>query len=168
MRPAYTTYCDSAAVVQLSASETRTRHLSIRSSWLHRLVQHKSVSMQCAPTYHKSADILTKRLNAYVHEDSCRDHRLWLCNGQWPRQLKVHGIPAEEVEEQVNDRICLLRVVPFSIMPFATWRQTWMPCSLHTICCIVACLSECVCVLLYCCRLPVYRGGCLILHQVST
>ena len=38
-KPTYITYCDNAAVVQLtqqlSASKTRTRHLSMRASWLH-------------------------------------------------------------------------------------------------------------------------------------
>ena len=48
-KPPYITYCDNSAVVQLtqqlSASKTRTRHLSMRASWLHRLVQHENVSM---------------------------------------------------------------------------------------------------------------------------
>ena len=46
-KPTYITYCDNAAVVQLtqqlSASMTRTRHLSMRASWLHHLVQRENV-----------------------------------------------------------------------------------------------------------------------------
>ena len=53
-KPTYITYCDNAAVVQLtqqlSASKTRTRHLSMRASWLHHLVQRENVSMQFVPT----------------------------------------------------------------------------------------------------------------------
>ena len=48
-KPPYITHCDNSAVVQLtqqlSASKTRTRHLSMRASWLHHLVQHENVSM---------------------------------------------------------------------------------------------------------------------------
>ena len=44
-KPPYITYCDNSAVVQLtqqlSASKTRTRHLSMRASWLHHLVKHE-------------------------------------------------------------------------------------------------------------------------------
>ena len=49
-KPTYITYCDNAAVVQLtqqlSASKTRTRHLSMRASWLHHLVQRER-TCQC-------------------------------------------------------------------------------------------------------------------------
>ena len=49
-KPTYITYCDNAAVVQLAqqllANNTRTRHLSMRASWLHHLVKSESVSMQ--------------------------------------------------------------------------------------------------------------------------
>ena len=69
-KPPYITYCDNSAVVQLtqqlSASKTRTRHLSMRASWLHHLVQHENVCMQFVPTTHQKADILTK--TAYAHE----------------------------------------------------------------------------------------------------
>ena len=48
-KPAYTTYCDNAVVVELSqelaASETRPRHLSLRAAWLHQLVKFENVSM---------------------------------------------------------------------------------------------------------------------------
>ena len=59
-KPTYITYCDNAAVVQLtqqlSASKTRTRHLSM-------------------------CDILTKGLQAYSHELAREGLRLRLCNG---------------------------------------------------------------------------------------
>ena len=49
-KPTYITDCDNAAVVQLthqlSASKTRTRHLSMRASWLHHLVQRER-TYQC-------------------------------------------------------------------------------------------------------------------------
>ena len=84
-KPPYITYCDNSAVVQLaeqlSASETRTRHLSMRASWLHRLVQHENVSMQFVPTARQKADILTKGLTAYVHELARQGLRLQICDG---------------------------------------------------------------------------------------
>ena len=47
-KPPYITHCDNAAIVQLthqlSASKTRTRHLSMRASWLHHLVKRENVS----------------------------------------------------------------------------------------------------------------------------
>ena len=84
-KPTYITYCDNAAVVQLtqqlSASKTRTRHLSMRASWLHHLVQRENVSMQFVPTSYQKADILTKGLQAYSHELAREGLRLRLCNG---------------------------------------------------------------------------------------
>ena len=84
-KPTYITYCDNAAVVQLtqqlSASKTRTRHLSMRASWLHHLVQREHVSMQFVPTSYQKADILTKGLQAYTHELAREGLRLRLCNG---------------------------------------------------------------------------------------
>ena len=84
-KPTYITYCDNAAVVQLtqqlSASKTRTRHLSMRASWLHHLVQRENVSMQFVPTTYQKADILTKGLQAYSHELAREGLRLRLCNG---------------------------------------------------------------------------------------
>ena len=66
-KPPYIAYCDSSAVVQLtqqlSASKTRTRHLSMRASWLRHLVQHESASMQFVPTAHQKADNLNERLD---------------------------------------------------------------------------------------------------------
>ena len=74
-------------------------------------------------------------------------------------QLEVHGVPAEEVAEQVNDDFCLLWVVLFSIMPFATWSQTGVSCSFHAMRGIIVRLSECVCgLLLYHYHLPVYMS----------
>ena len=84
-KPTYITYCDNAAVVQLtqqlSASKTRTRHLSMRASWLHHLFQRENVSMQFVPTTYQKADILTKGLQAYSHELAREGLRLRLCNG---------------------------------------------------------------------------------------
>ena len=84
-KPTYITYCDDAAVVQLtqqlSASKTRTRHLSMRASWLHHLVQREHVSMQFVPTSYQKAHILTKGLQAYTHELAREGLRLRLCNG---------------------------------------------------------------------------------------
>ena len=81
----YVTYCDSSAVVeltqQLSASKARTRHLSMRASWLHQLVKHENVSMQFAPTAHQKADILAKSLTAYVRELAGQGLRLQLGDG---------------------------------------------------------------------------------------
>ena len=75
-KPPYFTYSDNSAVVQLtqqlSASKTRTRHLSMKASWLHLLVQHENVSMQFVPTAHQKADILTKGLTAY---EDARDYQ---------------------------------------------------------------------------------------------
>ena len=85
-KPTYITYCDNAAVVQLtqqlSASKTRTRLLSMRAPWLHHLVQREHVSMQFVPTTYQKADILTKdfkhihmnlpeRVFDYVFEMDC-------------------------------------------------------------------------------------------------
>ena len=84
-KPPYIPYCDNSAVVQLtqelSASKTRTRHLSMRASWLHHLVQHENVSMQFVPTAHQKADILTKGLTAYAHELARQGLRLQICDG---------------------------------------------------------------------------------------
>ena len=84
-KPTYITYCDNAAVVQLtqqlSTSKTRTRHLSMRASWLHHLVQRENVSMQFVPTTYQKADILTKGLQAFTHELAREGLRLRLCNG---------------------------------------------------------------------------------------
>ena len=84
-KPTYITYCDNAAVVQLtqqlSASKTRTRHLSMRPSWLHHLAQRENASMQFVPTSYQKADILTKGLQAYTHELAKEGLRLRLCNG---------------------------------------------------------------------------------------
>ena len=84
-KPTYITYCDNASVVQLtqqlSASKTRTRHLSMRASWLHHLVQRENVSMHFVPTTYQKADILTKGLQAYSHELAREGLRLRLCNG---------------------------------------------------------------------------------------
>ena len=82
-KPTYITYCDNAAVVQLtqqlSASKTRTRHLSMREgTWLH---QRENVSMQFVPTTYQKADILTEGLQAYSHELAREGLRLRLCNG---------------------------------------------------------------------------------------
>ena len=66
---------------QLSASKTRARHLSMRASWLHHLVQRENVSMQFVPTTYQKADILTKGLQAYSHELAREGLRLRLCNG---------------------------------------------------------------------------------------
>ena len=71
-KPTCTTYCENVAVVQLTqqlpARKTRTRRLSMRTSWLHHLVKHENVSMQFAPTDHQEVNILTKGLSAYMHE----------------------------------------------------------------------------------------------------
>ena len=86
-KPTYITYCDNAAVVQLtqqlSASKTRTRHLSMRASWLHHFAQREreKVSMQFVPTSYQKADILTKGLQAYSHELAREGLRLRLGNG---------------------------------------------------------------------------------------
>ena len=84
-KPPYITYCDKSAVVQLtqqlSASKTRTRHLSMRASWLHHLVKQKNVSMQFAPTAHQKADILTKGVTAYMRELARQGPRLQICDG---------------------------------------------------------------------------------------
>ena len=84
-KPTYITYCDNAAVVQLtqqlSASKTRARHLSMRASWLHHLVQRENVSMQFVPMSYQKADILTKGLQAYSHELAREGLRLRLRNG---------------------------------------------------------------------------------------
>ena len=86
-KPPYVTYCDNSAVVrlqltqQLSASKTRTRHLSMRASWLHDLVEHENVSMQFVPTAHQKAAILTKGLTAYAQELARQGLRLQICDG---------------------------------------------------------------------------------------
>ena len=84
-KPPYITYCDNSAVVQLtqqlSASKTRTRHLLMRASWLHHLVQHENVSMQFVPTTHQKADILTKGLTAYAHGLAREGLPLQICDG---------------------------------------------------------------------------------------
>ena len=83
-KPAYITYRDNAAVVQLTqqlaASKPRSRHLSTRASWLHHLVKHENVSMQFVPTNYERADILTKGLTAYVRELAREGLRLQICN----------------------------------------------------------------------------------------
>ena len=83
-KPPYITYCDNSAVVQLtqhlSAGKTRTRHLSMRASWLHRLVKHENISMQFVPTAHQKADISTKGLTAYAHELARQGLRLQMCD----------------------------------------------------------------------------------------
>ena len=84
-KPTYITYCDSAAVVQLtqqlSASKTRARHLSMRAPWLHHLVQRENASVQFVPTSYQKADILTKGLQAYSHELARDGLRLRLRHG---------------------------------------------------------------------------------------
>ena len=86
-KPTYIMYCDNAAVVQLtqqlSASKTRTRHLSMimRASWLHHLVQRENVSMHFVPTSYHQADTATKGLQAYCHELAREGLRLRLCHG---------------------------------------------------------------------------------------
>ena len=79
------TYCDNAALVQLtqqlSASKTRTRHLSTRASWLHHVVIHENVSMQFVPTDHQKVDVLTKDLTAYMHKLARQGLRLQICDG---------------------------------------------------------------------------------------
>ena len=84
-KPPHITYCVNSAVVQLtqqlSASKTRTRHLSMRASWLHHLVTHENVSMQFGATTHQKADILAKGLIAYMHELARQGLRLEICDG---------------------------------------------------------------------------------------
>ena len=105
-KPPCITYCDNSAVVrltqQLSASKTRTRHLSMRASWLHHLAQHENVSMQFVPTAHQKADILTKGLTAYAHELADRDfdsRYVMACEDAWDYQtysdcvLGSHHVP---------------------------------------------------------------------------
>ena len=68
-KPPCKTYYDNSAVLQLtqqlSASQTRTRQLSMRASRLHRLVRHA-----------QKADTLTKGLTVYLHEFSRQGLRL--------------------------------------------------------------------------------------------
>ena len=84
-KPPHITYCVNSAVLQLtqqlSASKTRTRHFSLRASWLHHLVKHENVSMQFVPTAHQKADILTKGWTAYAHELARQGLRLQICDG---------------------------------------------------------------------------------------
>ena len=65
---------------QLSASKTRTRHLSTRASWLglHAVCTHK-LSQQ--------ADILTKGLTVYVHELAREGLWLQICHELWIHHL---------------------------------------------------------------------------------
>ena len=104
-KPTYITYCDNAAVVQLtqqlSASKTRTRHLSMRASWLHHLVQRENVSMQFVPTTYQKADILTKGLQAYTHylPERVFDYVfVMVCEC-------ATGLSFEEAAQEVNDNI---------------------------------------------------------------
>ena len=74
-KPTYITYCDNAAVVQLtqqlSASKTRTRHLSMRASWLHHLVQREDVSMQFPRDFKHIVMNLQERVFDYVFVMAC-------------------------------------------------------------------------------------------------
>ena len=85
-KPVYIAYCDNAVVVQLtqqlSAGKTRSRHLSMRASWLHHLVKHENVSMRFVPANYQRADTLTKGLTAYMHELAGEGLRPQLCDGQ--------------------------------------------------------------------------------------
>ena len=112
-KPTYGNHCDNASVVQLSqqlaASKTRTRHLLMRAAWLHPLVLFKNVSTQFAPTSYQRADILTKGclpicIKPRAKSSVCKN--VMICNC-----LFMDFVPSEEAAEQVNDNVCLFRVV---------------------------------------------------------
>ena len=107
------TYCDSSAVVQLtqqfSASKTRTRHLSMRASWLHHL-QNENVSTQLVPTAHQKADILTNGLTAYADtnlpENDFGSRCVMACEDAWDFQISEECVLGSH---HVPDFHCRLR-----------------------------------------------------------
>ena len=124
----YVTFCDNAAVAQLSqqlpACKARRTRLSTRAAWLHRLVHFEHISVQYAPTptNYQRADILTKGLSADLHEAARKELRLhvMVCN-----RLFMDFIPSEEAAEHVNDNSCFLWVVLRYNAATSHSRMTW-------------------------------------------
>ena len=81
---------------------------------------------------------------------------------------RCHGVPADEVAEQVNDNFCLLQFVPCLIMQLLQRIKLGRPVHFAACVALLVSLSECVCVLPSCYQLPVYRSGCLSLYLLST